>query len=139
MPRIFGTRLWVILLATIAFFMIGWLWYGFLFMEKWMALEGMAIDGSDAPPPSQMLVGVIISLLQALGLAGIMSMTGKTGVKTGLKVGALSWLFFAVPLMAYRWNYANGPAELFHIDIGHLLLGYLVMGLIYGLLRKPAA
>jgi len=126
------------LLATIVFFMIGWIWYGMLFMEKWMTLEGIEpVDGG--PPAKEMIIGFLISLLQALGLAGIMKATGKYGVGTGLKVGALVWLFFAVPLMAYRWNYAQGPAELFHIDIAHLLIGYLVMGAIYGLFRKPEA
>jgi len=137
MPNIFGTKLWVILLAAVAFFMIGWLWYGVLFMEKWMALEGMSADGSD-PAGSTMAIGFLISLLQALGVAGMMSAFGKSGIGSGLKAGLLAWLFFAVPLMAYRWNYADGPAELFHIDIAHLLVGYLVMGLIYGVLRKPA-
>lgn len=140
MPEIFNTKLWIILLATVVFFMIGWVWYGMLFMEKWMALEGMTMDpGSESPPPTTMLVGLLISLLQALGIAAMVKMTGKYGIGSGLKAGALAWLFFAGPLMAYRWNYAEGPAELFHIDIAHLLLGYLVIGAIYGLLRKPAA
>lgn len=101
-----------------------------------MALEGIEpVDGG--PPPKEMLIGFLISLLQALGLAGIMGASGKYGIGAGLKVGALAWLFFALPLMAYRWNYAKGPAELFHLDIAHLLIGYLTMGAIYGLLRKP--
>lgn len=137
MPKIFNTKIWIILLAAVIFFMIGWAWYGMLFMEKWMALEGMTIDDS-APPAKEMMIGFLISLLQALGLAGIIGATGKFGIGAGLKVGALAWLFFAVPLMAYRWNYAEGPAELFQIDIAHLLIGYLAMGAIYGLLRKPA-
>jgi len=140
MPKILGTKLWIILLATVVFFMIGWIWYGVLFMEKWMALEGMAVDlEASGPAPVTMFIGFLISLLQALGLAGIMKASGKYGLGSGLKIGALAWLFFAVPLMAYRWNYAEGPAELFHIDVAHLLVGYLVMGAIYGLLRKPEA
>lgn len=108
------------------------------FLEKWMTLEGIPLDKNQAgPPPIEILGGFVISALQALGLAGIISLTGNYGIKTGLKIGALAWLFFAVPIMAYRWNYAQGPAELFHIDIAHLLVGYLAMGLVYGLLRKP--
>ena len=138
MPSIFKTKLWIILLATIVFFMIGWLWYGILFMEKWMSLEGIPLEKNSAGPPTKEIIGgIFISLFQALGLAGIISLTGKYSVMSGLKIGALTWLFFAVPLMAYRWNYAEGPTELFHIDIAHLLVGYIAMGLVYGLLRKP--
>jgi len=138
MPQIFNTKLWVILLAAIVFFMIGWIWYGMLFMEEWAALEGIDISGEPEMEMDKMGIGFIISLLQAIGLAGIMKMSGKYGIKTGLKVGALSWLFFALPLMAYGWNWGNDPAQLFHIDIAHLLVGYLAMGLVYGLLRKPS-
>jgi len=138
MPQIFNTKLWIILLATIVFFMVGWLWYGYLFMEKWMTLEGIPLEqNAGGPPPVQIFGGFIISLLQALGLAGIISLTGKYSVISGLKIGALAWLFFAVPIMAYRWNYAEGPTELFQIDIAYLLVGYLTIGLVYGLLRKP--
>ncbi len=138
MPQIFNTKLWVILLATVLFFMLGWLWYGYLFMEKWMALEGISPDG-DAPGAKPMVIGFLISLLQALGIAGIMKLANGHTVGKGLKVGFLAWLFFAVPLMAYRWNYAEGPAELFHIDIAHLLVGYLLMGAVFGLLRNPTS
>jgi hypothetical protein len=136
MPKIFNTNILVILLAAFLFFMVGWLWYGVLFMEKWMALQGIeaAPEGVQATP---MLIGFVISLLQATGLAGIMKMTGKHGLQTGLKVGAMSWLFFALPVTAYAWNYANAPTDLLKIDGSHLLVGYLVMGVVYGLLRKP--
>ncbi len=137
MPEIFNTKIWIIFLASVVFFLIGWVWYGMLFMEKWMTLEGLTIDENSAPSPKEMLFGFTISLAQALGLAGVIGSSGKYGLTSGLKTGALAWLFFAVPLMAYRWNYAEGPPELFKLDISHLLIGYLVMGAIYGLLRKP--
>jgi len=58
------------------------------------------------------------------------------GIAKGLKVGFLSWLLFGLPISAYSWNYEDTPMALLQIDAGYLLIGYLIMGLVYGLLRK---
>jgi hypothetical protein len=136
MPKIFGTNILIILLAAFAFFMLGWLWYGGIFKEQWMALTGITEEIAEPTMARAMAVGCLLSLLQAIGLAGIMKMTGKSGLKTGLKVGALSWLLFALPLSAYAWNYENAPMTLLQIQASYLLVAYLVMGAVYGLLRK---
>ena len=41
MPRIFNTSWAAVLLATIAFYMVGFVWYGFLFQDLWLAASGM--------------------------------------------------------------------------------------------------
>ncbi|RZV44845.1 MAG: DUF1761 domain-containing protein, partial [Acidimicrobiales bacterium] len=105
MPKIFGTNILIILLAAFLFFMLGWLWYGGIFSEKWMALSGMTEEIAAETMTRSMAVGCLLSLLQALGLAGIMSMKSEGGLTKGLKVGGLSWLFFALPISAYAWNY----------------------------------
>jgi hypothetical protein len=135
-PKIFGTNILIILLAAFLFFLLGWLWYGGIFGAKWTALTGMTKEIAEATMGRAMAVGFLLSLLQATGLAGIMSMKQDGGLAKGLKVGALSWSFFALPLTAYAWNYENAPADLFRIDAGYLLVGYLLMGAVYGLLRK---
>ena len=41
MPKIFGHSLLAIILATILFYMVGFMIYGLLFGEQWMAYAGM--------------------------------------------------------------------------------------------------
>ena len=134
MPKIFGTNVLIILLAAFLFFMFGWLWYGILFSETWMALTGITAEVAEQSMAQSMLFGCLIALLQATGLAGIMSMASEGGLAKGLRVGFLSWLFFALPISAYSWNYEGTPLLLLEIDAGHLLIGYLLMGAVYGLL-----
>ena len=109
-----------------------------LFQEQWMALTGVTEEAAEATMGRAMAVGFLISILQATGIAGIMSMASAGGVAKGLKVGCLSWLFFALPISAYAWNYEDRPMALLQIDVAYLLVGYLIMGLIYGLFRKSA-
>jgi len=138
MPKIFETNILIILLAGFLFFMLGAIWYGGIFNEQWMALTEITEADAEATMGRAMAVGCVIALLQAVGIAGIYSMASRDGgsLKIGLKVGTLSWLFFAMPITLYAWNYENRSADLTHIDLGYLLIGYLIMGAVYGLLRK---
>jgi len=38
-----------IAIATVAFFLLGYLWYGFLFAEAWMAAEGLTEEDAGDP------------------------------------------------------------------------------------------
>ena len=136
MPKLFATNVLIILLAGFLFFMFGWIWYDMLFGEKWMALTGVTMETAEQNMARSMAVGFLISLLQAAGIAAIISIKSQPGIAAGLKAGILSWLFFALPITAYNWNYAGAPFELLQIDAGYLLLGYLLMGAVYGVLRK---
>ena len=136
MPKLFGTNILIILLAAFLFFMLGWIWYDMLFGETWMALTGVTMESAEQNMAQSMAIGFLLSLAQATGIAGMMSMKSVGGVATGLRVGALSWMLFGLPITAYSWNYAGTPTELLHIDAGYLLVGYLVMGAVFGLLRK---
>jgi len=64
MPKLFGTNILLILLAGFLFFMLGWIWYGMLFQEQWMALTGITEEAAEATMGRAMAVGFLISLLQ---------------------------------------------------------------------------
>ena len=41
MPKITGVNVLGVLLAAVAMFFIGFIWYGLLFTEPWMAANGL--------------------------------------------------------------------------------------------------
>ena len=41
MPKIAGVNVLGVLLAAVAMFFIGFIWYGLLFTEPWMAANGL--------------------------------------------------------------------------------------------------
>ncbi len=137
--KIFNTSIWVILGVSIVFYAVGFVWYGVLFAEKWMALSGLTpAELANANETLSYVLGYLISLFQAIGLAGVVNLANAKCISSGLKVGALTWVFFALPLAGYNFVYALSPFVLFMIDALHLLIGYLLMGALYGIARSKA-
>jgi hypothetical protein len=136
MPKLFNTNILVILLAGFLFFMLGWLWYDPLFGEKWMELTGVTAESAEATMGRAMIIGFILSLLQAAGVAAMMYGNSAGGVVNGLKAGGFAWLLFGAPVSAYSWNYEGTPLMLLEINLGYMLIGYLLMGAVIGAMKK---
>ncbi|HNS86515.1 MAG TPA: DUF1761 domain-containing protein [Parvularculaceae bacterium] len=113
-----------IAIATVAFFLLGYLWYGFLFAEAWMAAEGLTEE--DAGDPVWMVPGLVITAMQVIGLAIVLKWKGAEGMSDAVKTAVILWAFFALPFSAYAYIYT--PAHnltLLMIDAGHLLVGWV--------------
>lgn len=139
MPKIFNTSILAVLLATLAFYMIGFAWYGFLFQDIWLASSGMTQAETEAMAQAQgamMFVwGLLITLAQALGLLWVINLAGAKRLPACLS--AAFWLFtmIAAPLLAYACLYGGYNLQGILVDYGHILLGYLAMGAIYAAFR----
>lgn len=137
MPKIFGTNLLGIVVATIVFFMLGWLWFGALFMEKWGELTGVPMEGD--MNPMVMVKGLIITLAQVLGLSYILQHAGASTLNTCLKICGVVALLIALPLIAYNVIYEGRHKQLFLIDASHILVGYLLVGAVLSFFRGKDA
>ena len=137
MPKIFGTNLLGILAATIAFYLLGWLWYGALFMERWAELTGTPTGGD--MDPVVMIKGFIITLVQVLGLSYILQHAGASTLQTCVKICAIIAVLIALPLIAYNVVYEGRHKELFLIDASHILLGYVIVGAVISFFRGKDA
>ena len=76
MPRIFNTSWLAVILATLIFYMIGFVWYGFVFEAQWLEAANMTPEQADASMKEKgflsiMGFGVLITLAQALSLIHI--------------------------------------------------------------------
>ncbi len=137
MPKIFGTNLLGILAATIVFYTVGWLWYGMLFMEQWAALTGTETGGD--MEMTTIIGGLLITLLQVLGISYILQHAGASTLATCVKICAIIALLLALPLLAYAMIYENGPRALFHIDASHIFVGYILVGAVLSFFRGKDA
>lgn len=143
MPKIFGTSLLGILAATFVFYMLGFVWYGVLFTDAWMASTGMTEAAATAHAEkmgAMMYVGgIFITFIQVLGLAYILNQSGASVLATCAKICALVAVLIAIPLMSYGVLYeARSPSAL-HIDIGHILIGYALVGIVLSFFRGKDA
>lgn len=143
MPRIAGVSLVGVLLAGIAIWMIGFVFYGLLFSGPWMEGTGLywadaektvvnylTADGvrpMDAPSPIWMAGGFVLSVIIAFGLGWHMKQKSISTLPTAVLFGLWLSLLIGVPLMAYDfiytpWHSLSG----FLVDGAHTVLSFVV-------------
>jgi hypothetical protein len=125
-----------VIVAALASFAFGALWYGML-SRPWMAASGVRV-GPDGRPqngsnPTPYLVALVAMILVAGMLRHILATSGITtagaGLISGLGVGA----FFITPWIALNNAYTMRPVSLTAIDGGYAIIGCGLMGLILDL------
>ena len=139
MPRIFNTSWGAVLLATLAFYMVGFVWYGFLFQDLWLAASGMTEEQTmviaENKGAMMFVWGLLLTLAQALGLLWVLNLAGAKRLAASLKITFWLFVMIAAPLLAYTCLYGTYPLEGILMDYGHILLGWLAMGAIYAAFR----
>jgi hypothetical protein len=116
-----------IIVASIAFFLVGFVWYGLAFQEAWMAAEGVSAADAEGGSPVWMALGFFITVLQVIGLALVLRWKGVSSMADAATTAAILWALFALPLTLYDFAYL--PAHnvtLLIIDASHLLVGWIV-------------
>lgn len=122
---------WVgVIAATIVAFFVGFLWYGLIFQEQWMALTGVTGEGESANP-LWMLAGLGQTFVTMSGLGWFISKIGA-GWVGGAKVGMIAGVCFALMTSAYGFIYQTSAMGLLPIDWSHLLVVYVVGGALIG-------
>jgi hypothetical protein len=130
-----GLNYIAIVIAAVAGFGVGAVWYTFLFQKPWMAAMGMdeekmrAGGGPDATP---FIVAAVGHLVMAFVFSAILHSLGAATLGGGLTVGFFAWLGFVITSMAVNNGFGGRNMMVTVIDGGHWLTVLLVMGLIIG-------
>ncbi len=126
MPRLSGVNLLGVLLAGFAMWIIGYVWYGLVFGEAWMAASGWTAAMFEGQSPIWMVGGFVLSLVLAFGLGWHMKQKSITVTKTAVLFGLWLSLLIGVPLMAYGYIYSPGHSlELFAINASHTVVTFV--------------
>lgn len=133
-----GISYLAIILAALASFMFGGLWYGVL-SDKWLAAAGKSKEDIDAgykiggvqwQLPFTFLLLLVISYFMA-GVLGHLG-AGQVSLWNGLVTGLFIWLGFVLPTMAINHAYQGPKPFLTLIDGGHWLFVFLIQGAVIG-------
>ena len=127
--RVNGLNVLAIIVAAIAMYAIGFLFYGVLFSDLWMSLSGYTEDSLKGQE-WKMALGPVMPILLAIGLSIACKWRGAIGLVGGVMTGAITWLFFVLSTAMYAFAYSTAPALLFGIDALHLFLISVVGGAI---------
>jgi len=129
-----------VVVAAIAYFLLGWLWYGVLFSKQWMALEQMTVETMrGASPAVPFIVSFVLELLIAYSLAQLCIWRNANTIGRGASVGVLVWIGFVGPITLMTYMFEMRPRALYAINEFYPLFGLVLMGAILGAWKKKAA
>ena len=126
---------WVaILCGALGYFALGALWYSkILFSKKWIELTKVDINDPDATKGMALLMGMsfVWMFITALGIAILRERIGDiTGWMGGVKLGAVTGLFFGSASISISYLYEKRPMGLYWINGGYTVLGNIVAAVI---------
>jgi surface polysaccharide O-acyltransferase-like enzyme len=122
-----------VVVAAIAYWILGGVWYGVLFSKPWMALEHVTTEQRQAA--SQVLpyiVSFLLELLIAYSLAQLCIWRNANTASRGASVGVLLWIGFVGPITFMTNMFEMRPKTLFAINEFYPLAGLVLMGAILG-------
>ncbi|MFN3514222.1 MAG: DUF1761 domain-containing protein [Phenylobacterium sp.] len=129
---------WIaVLVAVVLQQALGYLWYGPLFGAQWTALLGHEPDMSNVAV--NMSLGVVVSVIIAVGLAWLIGRLGAATLIGGLTTAFAAWFFFNFTTMAVDYLYVGQNAAFVGINMGYQLVAYLLSGAVIGMMKPRGA
>jgi len=126
-----------VLVAAIAGYAVGALWYSVLFGKPWMRLMGITPEQIEANKGKSMgkmyVMGFVGTLVTSYVLAHFVGMAAISTVSGALQLGFWLWLGFIATVLLGSVLYESRPWMLYIINVAHYLVAMLVMAVILGL------
>jgi hypothetical protein len=118
----------MVLVAAVAQWILGALWYGVVFRKSWKKLVGFA----EGDTPKNAVLGMVSSfvavLLLSYVIAHVVVWAGVTTFVGGAKLGVICWLGFMAPPLFTQHIYENRRVNLFAINAAYWLLVMAIGG-----------
>src|SRR5690349_3395877 len=123
-----------VLVAAVAVFVLGWLWYSpLLFFKPWMRARGLdpvaAMTGAKVPG-GKLLVELARCLVLAYVIARFTSLLGVAGLTAAVHFGLFLWIGFPVIILIGSVLWENTPWKVAAIHAGDWLVKLLVIPII---------
>ena len=120
-----------ILVATLAFFALGALWYSpVLFAKPWTSMNTVPMDADKKGMGMAMLLSFIFMFVASTGIAILQQVLAVSDAVHGIKLGLLVGVCFSVPSISISYVYLKRPVGLYFIDGGYQLVGCILASLV---------
>jgi hypothetical protein len=121
-----------VLVGAVAYFLLGAIWYSFLFKNAWINATGVKMDDPNAKSGvgAIMTFSFILTFLTALGLAIFITLMGAVTWMAGAKVGAVAGVLFCASAICNSYLYEKRPLALHIINGGYNVVGCIIAGII---------
>ncbi len=134
--------------AALATFMLGWLWYGVLFSDVWMAGNGMTMGADEhsivkdgvthTMSFSPMIINFIVLLVNAFFMSWLLRKTNSTNLKDGVTIGFFIGIIMFLGIYVGN-SYALNDISLSICDGLYALILWTIVGAIIGGWPKKSA
>ncbi len=129
-----GLNWLAILVATVAGFALGGIWYGPLFGDTWLAALGKTADQIQ-PSPTPFIISFFTSLITAVVLALLINALNISTLGDGVVIGLLVGIGFIATAMASDSAFGDTGLNLWLIQSGYRTLYSVLMGAILAVWR----
>ena len=122
-----------ILVAAIAYFALGAIWYSFLFQKQWIRYHNIDMNNPDGKKGvgAIMFLSFIWMFLVTVGLEIIIYRAAITGgVMSGIKLGLTTGVFFSAAAISITYLYLKRPLGLHLIDGLYHVAGQIIAAVI---------
>lgn len=132
--RFAGVDYWAVVIAAIAGYVAGALWYWAL-SKPWTKAQGFTVESMKAnQSPVPFILAFAANLVMAWMLSGIIGHLGigEATIRNGAISGALVWFGFVLTTLAVNYSFARRSLQLLLIDAGHWLVVMVLQGVVIG-------
>ena len=127
---------WIaVLIAFVLLEVVGYVWYGMIFKASWMVemtAVGLKPDISSGAQTTSIVEGMVLTIVQILGLAWLFGRLGVSSVGAGLTTAFAVWVVFALSTQGMEYVYMGFTPKLMAINCGQLAVAYLLSGAVLG-------
>lgn len=130
--------IWAVLIAAVASYAFGAVWYMVL-AKPWMEAAGVSEDDVNRSNPVPFIISGIAAIIVAGMMRHIFFLSGIEGLGKGLIAGLGLGLFISAPWIMTNYAFAGRPFKLTMIDGGYAIGGSAIMGLVLGMMAGGGA
>jgi uncharacterized protein DUF1761 len=132
-----------VIVSAIVHFMIGGLWYGLIFGNKFIELIGWTPaqlqQVENQSHGKEYLIAFVSSLVLVYILAHFVQYTGAKGVAGGLQTGFWLWLGFVATTQLATVVFEQRRLGLYILNVGYQLVACLICGAILAVWKPRTA
>lgn len=129
---------WAVLVAAVASFAVGGVWYTVLFGQAWVRLQNFSAEQlaqMQKDQPRSFAIFIAGDLVMAAFMSLLIINLNISSALGAALLGATIWLGFSATLGAAKHAAHARPLKIYLINTGHELVCLVVMGLILGAWR----
>lgn len=129
-----GIDYWAVVIAAVAGYVAGALWYWAL-SKPWQEAQGFTPESMKSQrSPVPFILAFVANLVMAFMLAGLVGHSGADHVtmRGGAIAGAVLWFGFILTTLAVNYSFSRRPLQLLMIDGAHWLIVLILQGIVIG-------